>query len=247
VTVYGVNLEDDRSEPLIDLDSDNLTVSHDFGAGLTGSIAWPNVTTTGVQSSTDMNSFLSSGQSNDFLHINADIDQALADIFLGGINPFEIHIPYDLAVVDGRVDIELLDADLFGGLNFVQDFNMLVNDMKGTLTFENNQTLDFNFIDGIQPLANAKSYDVDGDGMVEFGVTLAPLVSLENSTDVTFTVGYNFDVLKGQLTYDSEFGSGSESFGPVIDLGGSLNLASVEVYNNDFALNFQQQNVEIFA
>jgi hypothetical protein len=245
IPVIGFNPHEDLSRELINLDSTNLAVEKDLGFGLQGSMTWPNLTTTGAQSSTNINSFVSTGQSNDFLHITADIDDALAEIFLGGVNPFDIHVPYDLELVDGTIDIELLDLDLFAGLNFVQNFNMLVNGLMGKLTFENNQipAADLNFNGGTITLTNASSYDLDGDG-IEFAGSLTPVVSLANSTSVVFTGGYNFDILKGQLTYDAGIaGSDTIRFGPVVDLGGSLDIAAVQVYQNTFPLDFQPEGV----
>ncbi len=253
IDVYGISVRDDLSKELINLDSASLSAEQDFGLGITGGIAWPNVSTTGVQSGASQFSSIDATEaSNNFLHVNVDLDQALADIFLGGVNPFDINVPYDLLLVDGTINFELLDADLFGGLNFLQQFELLMNGMKGTLTFENGTTREFNFTEEIN-LTNASSYDLianggDGDGLVEFGVTLMPLASLENTTAVNFNAGYNFDLIKGQVTYDTAVDDGTASFGPLVDLGGSLDIAAVPVFDEPaFAINFQPESVEFFA
>ena len=249
IDVYGIGISGNHSENLIDANSADLSVSHEFPFGIEGAIAWPNVTTTGVQSGTAQ--FSSMGASNDFLSLTLDVDQALADVFLGGANPFEISAPYNFAIVDGTITLELLDLDLSGGVNFLQNFDLLVNGMTGTLTFENGApevTRAFNFVDNIT-LTNASSYDTDNDGMVEFAVTLTPTATLENTTEVNFHVGYNFDLVKGSVTYDPIIGdAGAGSFGPVVDLGGTLDLAAVPVFDEPaFAFNFQPESVEFFA
>ena len=53
--------------------------------------------------------FTSEGASNNFLQLNLDVDQALADIFLRGVNPFSVEIP-SIGVAGGSAD--LIDLDL---------------------------------------------------------------------------------------------------------------------------------------
>ncbi len=97
--------------------------------------------------------FTSDGASNNFLELGLDVDQALADIFLGGVNPFDVG--FDIGVAWGNA--ELLDLDLSGGLNFLQSFAMDEQGLSGVLLFEDGSQQAFTFGSDIL-LQNASAY-----------------------------------------------------------------------------------------
>ena len=132
--VLKVEFGDDLSTNLVDLDSSGLSETFEFPLGISATLAWPNIATTGTISAPDTLS--SDGESNNFLELGVDVDQALADIFLGGANPFDI--PFDVGVAEGNV--ELLDFDISGGLNFVEAFDLQIIGLSGVMQFENGTT-----------------------------------------------------------------------------------------------------------
>ena len=232
---------------ILNLDSDDLAVEIPFPApfgSLSATLAWPNISTDANPSSPPPGEFTASGASNNFLQLNLDVDQALADIFLGGVNPFDIG--FDIGVVWGN--IQLVDLDVFGGLNFLQTFVMQAQGFTGVLHFENGTNLPFAFGSDIL-LQSASAIDAggDGDGVVEFTLSVDAKASLHNDTDLGFNIGYNFDVLKVSGGYDVVVDSGSFNFGPVYNTGGTLPIAIVGVYDNTFDLNFGAQDFSFGA
>jgi hypothetical protein len=236
-TIYGASFGDTNTEELIDISTtDTLEIPLPFG--LTGTVKWPDVDTT---SQAGAGTLTSNGASNDFLHLNLDVDQALADIFLAGVNPFEI--PFDFAVVDGV--LQLVDLDISGGLNFLQEFILNAPNLEGHIVFENGAAQAFNGIDNIV-LANASSYDADLDGAIEFGLQLTPDATLQNDTDLGINLGYNFDLLRVTGSYDIEVDSGNFDFAAV-DEGGELQVATIDIFDQTFDLHFGAQHFDFIV
>jgi VCBS repeat-containing protein len=228
----------DETINLIDFDSDtdpSLTV--DLPLGLSGTLAFPNVDTSSASSGGGL--FTSSGASNNFLTLNLDVDQALADLFLRGVNPFDLS--FSILTVSGS--FELIDVDVLAGLNFLQNFALDVNDLDLSLKFENNTSQSVNFGEGLL-LSNADSLDVDGDGLIEFVAKLAPDAEFTNDTNLGVNVGYNFDLIKGSYSDGLAI---SGSFGPLLDLGESFPVAAVDLWSNTFNLNFGSQSLSFAA
>jgi hypothetical protein len=112
--------------------------------------------------------------------------------------------------------------------------------------FENGSTQAFDFDNDIT-LVNASDYDIDDDGEVEFVLSLLPSATLDNDTDLGINVGANLDVLKLSGSYDIGIDSGSLNLGPVFSVGGSTQVATVDIYDNTFNLNFGSDSVSFFA
>jgi hypothetical protein len=239
--VYGITLGPyDYSQNVIDIDSTDPVVTVDLPAGFSLDFAWPNVDSTSTPSGG--NTFESKGESNNFLQANLDVDDLFSEIFLGGVNPFDVE--FDLGFVEGV--IELLDLDLKGGLNFIQEFVMSISELTGTIKFENGSSQAFDFDNDIL-LTNASSYDTDNDGQIEFELSLSPDATLANDTDLGINIGAQFDLLTVSGSYDIEIYSDTFSFGPLISLGGSQTVASIDVFDDTFDLNFDSSGLNFLA
>ncbi len=147
--------------------------------------AWPHISTTGSQTGT--NTLSSSGESENFLDIKFDVDQYAATIF-------PLLFPLDPDPISDD-NFELLDLDLNGGLNFVQNFILTASGLKGTITFQDGTTEGFSFLED-RMIRDASRFDVDNDDLIEFTLSLTPDATLRNETDLGFNVGYSFDLLK---------------------------------------------------
>ena len=102
-------------------------------------------------------------------------------------------------------DIDLLDVDVIGGLNFLQEFAMSLGDLTGVLTFEDGSNQMFH--DRRQPAdqrCGADRADGDQDGMVEFQFDVVPTATLHNETDLGFNIGVEVSLLTVELGYDIE-------------------------------------------
>jgi hypothetical protein len=226
------DVSDNNQINILNVTSDDLEFELPLPDPLEGSVAWPNIDTTG--SLTGPSELTSDGASNNFLTLGLDVDQTLADIFLGGVNPFDLG--FDIGVIDGS--LELLDLDLNGGLNVLQQFSLLVNQLDATMVFEDGsaQTLDFG-----TPimLSNASSLDANHDGTIAFTLQLTPDASLTNDTDLGVNVGYDFDLVKVDGHYDIGIDSGDFTLGPLFHRDGTLPIADVGIYDATFGLAFQ--------
>ena len=238
--IFSVDLGPvDESFNILDLQSDDLNFTVELPAGFSLNFAWTNVDTSSTPSGGG--TFESSGESNNFFELGLDLDDLIFTI-LGLPNPFDIG--FDVGVADGS--IQILDVDLSAGLNFIQNFAMNVSELVGFITFENGSTQAFDFNSDIT-LVNASSYDADQDGSVEFELTLAPSATLENNTDLGVNVGASLDVLKLDGSYDIVVDSGELHLGPLFHVGGSANVATFDLYDKNFALNFQSQDINFLA
>jgi hypothetical protein len=245
--IIGVDIGDDLTQNILNLDSDDLGGTINFPppfGSLSATLAWPNIATSGSGSPPPDGEFTGTGASNNFLQLNLDVDQALADIFLGGANPLDVG--FDIGIVWGN--LELADLDVFGGLNFLQEFVMQAEGLTGVLHFEDGQDVAFTFGTDFT-LQNASDIDAngDGDGLIEFTVELDAQADLTNDTDLGVNVGYNLDLLKVSGGYDVGVDSGSFSIGPAFNANDSTGLGEVDLYNATFAMNFAPESFLIAA
>jgi hypothetical protein len=234
----------DWSQNIIDFDSKTAgPIEIDLPFGATVTFQWPNLEVGATDLDGD-GTFSGSGASNKFFDFNLDIDQFIADVFLGGNNPLDVG--FDLTLV--YANLELLDADINAGLNFLQNFKLDTGNLDAELVFEDGSRQAFTFGDTIV-LEDASDLDVNKNGDVEFAIDMDLVGSqLTNDTDLGILGGWNFDILKGKAGYDTIiFGSDEVSFGPLVDLGGEHLLGSVSVYDKTFELNFQDRQYDFFA
>ncbi len=189
-------------------------------------MAWPIINTASSQVSG--NAVLSEGASNNFLQLNIDVDNLAANFF----SPLLVLDP-----LPGDPDnFEWLDIDLNGGLNILQDFQLIMEKLLGTLRFENNTTTSFDMATG-QLLRNASSFDTDQDGLVEFTLGISPDVSLDNSTQLGFNVGGSIAILKNIPIIDDA----------LFEIGASFNVADLEIFGDKFAVQGFNNQDYVFA
>lgn len=228
------------NENILDINSDDLTYTIDLPAGFSLTFAWPDLDTTSVPTVSSV--ITATGESVNFLELGLDVDDLVSAILFGGINPFDIG--FDIGVASGN--IELLDFDVDAGLDFIQNFTLSANDLVGTITFENGASQAFSFATDIL-LNNASSYDTNNDHHIDFDLELTPLASLQNDTDLGINLGAQFDLLKLSGSYNFGIDSGSISLGPVVSIGGSATVATIDLYNSTFGLNFGSGDVAFMA
>ncbi len=246
--LFSINTANNYSTSIINYHSDtsppiNFTLPDPLGS-ISVELAWPNLEVSGTETSSGI--YEGDGASNNALQLDLDIDQALADIFFGGVNPFDLSV--DLVVAGGS--FELLDADVLAGLNFLQDFLLDAGTIAATLNWEDGSISNFTFGDELN-FTNASDIDTggDGDGLVEFTVGLDLVGStLANDTDLGFNVGWNLDLFKGTWWYDVLVDSDSGNWGPLVDLGqNQIPVAEIDVFNATVGVAFAGQNLDIFA
>lgn len=194
--------------------------------------AWPHLETTG---GTPL-PLDSSGASNNFLQLNLDIDQLVAQIAFGGVNPFD---PPELTAGPFFADFDLLDVDVSAGLNFVQDFLLEMGDVFGTIVFEDGSSQAFTFGDELFFGGASLIDDLgDDDGLVEFTFFVGPEADLTNDTAVGINVGVDISLLEVEVGYDIEIASDSTTLGPLAEFGVVAPVAEIPVFNATFDLAF---------
>lgn len=227
---------------ILTLDSDNLGFTLPLPAGFSISFAWPDLDTASDAS----NPYDSSGASNNFLALNLDIDAFLTAVLGLPVNPVAPSFTLDIGFAAVTVNIELLDLDVGIGLNFLQQFQLAIGSLAGTITYENGESDPFAFGTDIV-LTNASAYDANDDDIIDFTLTLDPQATLSNSTDLGFNFLWNFDVLKISGSYEIiDIPAGTFATDPVIDLGGTIPIAAVEVFGSSFAFDFASKDL-VFA
>lgn len=234
--LFSFNSSANYTLNILDVSSDDLALEFEFPYGLSITLSWPDVDTDSLVSTTG-STFTSSGESNNFFELGVDVDQALADIFFGGVNPFSIG--FDITVAWGSAD--LIDVDLSAGMNFIQDFVMALGGLDASLEFEDGTAMDWDFSDLV--LNNASSYDADSDGMIEFELVLDQQADLTNETSLGFNWGYSVALLQASGGYDVVVDSGSWSAGPLWSTGGTFPIAEILLFDDTFDLDFEEQHV----
>jgi Bacterial Ig domain len=198
--------------------------------------AWPSITTGG---SFPPEPVTAAGASNNFLQLNLDLDQLVAQLLFGGVNPFD---PPRIDFGPFYADANVLNVVLSAGLNFLQDFAMDLGDVAGILLFEDGSSQSFTFGDELL-IQGASLIDAggDGDGLVEFTFDLTPEAELTNDTALGFNVGVSISLLSVELGYDIEIASDSTTLGPLASFGAVVPVAEVSVFDDTFDLAFVQQ------
>jgi Cadherin-like domain len=227
------------SFPILDLDSADAGGTLSFPPPLDSlslDWAWPHITTGG---SFPPDPVLADGASNNFLQLNLDVDQMVAQLLFGGANPFD---PPRIDFGPIFADADILDVDIMAGLNFLQEFALDLGELAGTLLFEDGSSQGFTFGDELL-IADASLIDLggDGDGLVEFTFALAPEAELSNDTLLGFNVGVGISLLSVEIGYDIEVASDSTTLGPLASFGAVVPVAEVSVYQDTFDLAFVQQ------
>jgi hypothetical protein len=230
---------------ILDLSGDDINGTIEFPPPLDAlsiDFAWPDITTNG---SSTTSSVTANGASNNFLQLNLDLDDLVFQLLGVPVNPFDPERVGFLEVA--FADPDLLDIGINGGMNFLQDFAMSMGAFTAELEFENGTSQSYTIGQDLL-INNAKSIDVDNDGLVEFTLDLDPAATLRNDTDLGFNIGGAISLLSIEVGYDLGGGiDDSVTLGPLASFGTSFPVASVGVYDKTFALNFEQQDLMLYA
>jgi hypothetical protein len=232
---------------ILDLKSEDLSLDVGLPAGFSLNFAWPNLSVSDTFPP-DSPPVEESGASNNFLQLNLDVDDLASTLAGLPVNPF------DLTASLGPIfaNLQLLDVDVFAGLNFIQEFVLGLDEITGQILFEDGSSYSHTIGDELV-IGNASLIDFNGnqDNKVDFKFILDQKATLGNDTDVGFNVGYNIDLLKGEIGYDISFVgvgySDSESFGPLASVGDSADVFSVGVFDQTFGLDFEDQELIAYA
>ena len=226
IPLIDVEFDEGFTETLVDFAStdpapDPATI---LGGLFDIGVAWPHLSV-----SNDPGTMEGSGESNNFLFATLDIDQA-ANLILGGLLSFLDADPTD------PDNFELLDFDLTGGLNFLQEFAISLAETSTSLVLEDGFVVPLTFGTEVR-IDDASTHDFDGDGLVEFSLELDPNVELSNDTDLGANLSAHLWILKN---FD---------LGTIVDETFPIASGTIaDIYDDTFALSgVGSQTYEFFA
>lgn len=243
---------------LVDLSSEDLVGDIPFPepvSFLSLQLDWPEITTAGTALP---NPATASGESQNFLQLTLDMDDLAATLAKLPVNPLN---PPRVNFGPAYVEFDLLDVDIRGGMNFIQDFDLSYGDLTGLLVFENGAQQLFTIGDSLL-IDNASAIDLggNGNGIVDFEFLIAPTANLSNDTQLGFNIGVDISVFEVEVgynfTFDNPFSpigndsygfSGSETVGPIAGFSATVPVGAVSVFDDTFALDFDENVLVAFA
>jgi hypothetical protein len=198
--------------------STNVSVTIPLPAGLSLTLAFPNVTTIGSNGSPGTIS--QTGTSNDFINLSGDLVSMASNIIFGT----------DVTDVDlGILQIDLLDIIVGLGLNVVQKFDLNSSGLVPTMFLEDGTAEALTFGSPLT-ISNASSHDSNHDGQIGFAIGLVPAATLTNNTSVGATLNASITVLAAHLDSVGSF--------TAFQHGTNLQLGTFPpLYSNSFNLN----------
>ena len=230
--------------------------------------------------------FVGSAASENMVQINVDIDQLVAtavNVALGNspettINPLDLSIGigdiFEKAGVDKEtrekiakfieleLSAELADFDVRAGANFSQEFALSVDDIEYQVTFEDGTTETFSANKkGRLVVENASELvDTNGDGDIDYTLSLKPVAEFFNDTEIGLNVGYTLDLIKSKLEMVAKLPLSelfpeldlpdlpgiSEEFtlGPVLRLDGDVDVLSADIFEKRFDFDAGMGEIE---
>ena len=254
ITIVGADLggsfDESGSKSFVHYDSEtdgpfNLANEDD---AFSGTIAWPELNVADESQVGDV--YTGDGESNDALTFNVDVDQLIADVFFGGANLFDFSIDAfsDTFGTGAEINLELLDLDLFAGARFDQEFILDGGDVDADIVFEDGSVFDFDLTSPTS-FTNASSFDLNGDEVIEFDLIFNMNgATLDNDTDLVLSVGADLDLLSGSWKAGIAGFVEEGSFGPIFDQEpAEADIASINVYDNNFELEFSGDSFSFFG
>ncbi len=156
------------------------------------------------------------------------------------------------------VNFEMADIDVNASANFSQEFTLSLDDMAFQLVLEDGSIHEFKANEaGELILPDASSYDSDGNGTIDYSLSIIPEAMFSNDTEVGLSVGYNLDFLKANFEAgvklplaellgiqdasdawpDIEFNGIDIGVGPLLQVKGDMDLIDIDVFESRFNID----------
>ncbi|MEO5578726.1 MAG: Ig-like domain-containing protein [Sphingomicrobium sp.] len=222
--VINESFSENLSQPIFNFSSSDPQQLYNPFPFVEIGLEWPHLAVTN-----NPGTLSGSNASNNFLEVTLDVD-ALAATFI----PF-------LALLDADPtdpnNFELLDFDITGGLNLLQQIQIGLGSTNASLVLEDGFVIALTWGTPIT-ITNASSHELpdDGDDIISFTLQLTPNVTLTNDTDLGLNLG-------GQLTVLKNF-----ELGPIVNQPFTLASTSIDIFNDTFELTgVGSQSIDFFA
>ena len=236
---------------LVNANSEGAHSSVDFPEpfdALSLDFAWPTIRTSESGTSSLLTN---SGDSENFLQLNLDVDKAVSQIinyvFFDGEGPDNY---FNVQGSVGPLDYNLIlyDALLSVGSNFKQYFKTQMGDIHGIITLEDGTTQNFIVGDTLS-FDHASSHDANHDGHVAFSFDLAPDAKFSNKTNLGFNLGFEQTLGKFSVNIStpSPLPDVGGTIGPLFHDKQDVDLGEITLLDKSFALHFDHQQLAFFA
>ncbi len=200
------------------LNSSQLSTTISLPAGLSLTLAFPNVNTNG--SNAAPGTISGTGVSNDIVNLSGDIVAMISTLLTGSdVTDFSA----------GPLSIDVLDLILGIGLDVVQKFNLNTSGLVPSMKLEDGTTEPLTFGTPLT-IPNASSHDSDHDGKIGFSLGLVPAATLTNNTSLGASMNASITALALSVSHIGSFTAYHNS--TTVQLG-----TFPPIYSNSFALN----------
>jgi len=156
------------------------------------------------------------------------------------------------------VGFEMADIDAYAAANFSQEFTLSIDDMAYTITMEDGVSYDFTANGaGDLLIENASIHDANGDGVIDYSLSIVPDAMFSNDTEIGMSVGYILDFLKaefkagvklplaellgienpGDAWPDIELNGIDVAVGPLLEIKGDFDVIDFDVYEARFDMD----------
>ena len=199
------------------------------------------------------------------------------------LNPFDLQL--DLGELIGAEDMdddeasgildifeltfnaELADFDVSTGLNFSQEFTLAMDDFDFVFTMENGDVFTQSAADPALTLTNASQYDENGDGSIDYNLSLTPNAAFSNDTELGLGFSYALDLIKTSfaagitIPLEKVFGANldllgiqsdeakidlfNSAIGPLFRVQGDIDAVTLDVFEDRFALDMGTQSIDL--
>lgn len=150
-----------------------------------------------------------------------------------------------------NANLDLENIEVGAGVNIRQDFALSVDDMEFLVKLEGNKNvLTYKASDGPLTFEQGSFRDKDGDGDIEYELTLVPQAQLFNDTEIGLHLDYLIEMLNAsvQLGFDLplehlvdilpiDITTGFElnlGIGPVFTMEGGIDVVTADIFENIF-------------
>ena len=213
--------------PGLSLSTDDAAITFPLSPGFSLSFDFPEVDPMAGPSTA--NPLVAHDSSDNFVQINLDVDEFAANFF-PPIAALSVPIPFVVPLLAANVtgSVLLFDSDVAGGLNVLQDLSLQMG-LKGTLTFEDGsppQTFNFGTPFTINHILDK---DLNGDGKIDFGLTVTPDMKLTNNTDININIDLSLVLFKISGTFSPLVGDDTTFNEAIVNFHQPFDIASIPV------------------
>jgi hypothetical protein len=214
-----------------------------------------------VQGSDPLSVASGSEGSGNFATLNWNIGEGISE-FAPILSPLFVPLPVVVPPLVGT--ITPIVASVGMGAEFSQDFTLTMQQLGLKVVLEDNTSWDFDASGGVT-IPDASKHEVNGIDGLQFSVVMDPHAQLHTESDLDFNFDWALKLLDTHLNVPINIGAITDFLHDIpfigdeipdhiginqalVPLGGSdIPVASIDIHDNDFQLQFQQAQSGVLA